>query len=441
MAIIPVVQWSNALPNVFAWKFPGNELTTKSQLIVSESQEAVFLKEGQAVGVFGPGRHTLDTKNYPFLTKLITNLVTGGESPFTAEIWFIQKAIPLNIKWGTSDPIQIEDPQYHVMLPVRAFGQYGVQITDSQKFLCKMVGRLPAFTEKTLVDYFKGIVITRSKDCIAKYMVNKQTSLLHISSCLSEISDSLNNLLSDEIDTYGLRICSFMVNSISVPENNPTVIKLREAMEKRAEMNIVGYTYQQERSFGVMEKAAENEGNGNIMNAGMGMGMGLGMGVPMGGAMSGMAQQVVRQVASPAPAEKLEKPCPKCGKAVDAAMAFCPYCGSSMKAKAKTADEEKITCSKCGAQVAKGMNFCPECGNHFHLCPECGSDNIPEASVCVKCGKAFPKPCPKCGNSVPASMKFCPECGNRMIKTCASCGKELVPGMKFCAECGTKVES
>ena len=435
MAIIPIVQWHNALPNVFAWKFPGSELTTKTQLIVSESQEAVFMKEGQAVGVFGPGRHTLDTKNYPFLTKLVSRLVNGGVSPFTAEVWFIQKAIPLNIRWGTSDPIQIEDPQYHVMLPVRAFGQYGVQITDSQKFLCKMVGRLPAFTEKTLVDYFKGIIVTRSKDCIAKYMVQKQTSLLHISSNLSEISDSLNELLSEEVDSYGLRIRSFMVNSISVPENDPTVIKLREAMAKRAEMNIVGYTYQQERSFGVMDKAASNEGNGQMMN--MGMGMGMGMGVPMGGAMAGIGQQVAQQVT---PVAKNEKPCPRCGKMVDAAMAFCSYCGSSMKAEAKPAESDKITCRKCGGQVAKKMKFCPNCGNQFRLCPECGADNEPDAAACTKCGKAFPKKCPKCGASVPGGIKFCPECGNKMVKVCSSCGKELVPGMKFCAECGAKVE-
>jgi len=439
MAIIPVVQWSNALPNVFAWKFPGNELTTKSQLIVSESQEAVFLKEGQVVGVFGPGRHTLDTKNFPFLTKLITKLVTGGESPFTAEIWFVQKAIPLNIKWGTADPIQIEDPQYHVMLPVRAFGQYGVQICDSQKFICKLVGRLPAFTEKTLVDYFKGIIITRSKDCIAKYMVNKQTSLLHISSCLSEISDSLNALLCDEIDAYGLRVCSFMVNSISVPENDPTVVKLRDAMAKRAEMNIVGYTYQQERSFGVMDKAAANEGNGNLMNVGMGMGMGMGMGVPMGGAMTGMAQQVNQQVSS-APLEEAKKACPKCGKMIDSAMAFCPYCGCSTKAEERPQEKEKITCRVCGAKVAKGIKFCSECGNQLNCCPECGADNAPDAAACDKCGKAFPKKCLKCGTEVLAAMKFCPECGNRMIKVCSGCGKELVAGMKFCAECGTKAE-
>lgn len=439
MAIIPIVQWNNAPQNVFAWKFTGNELTTKSQLIVSESQEAIFVKEGQVVGVFGPGRHTLDTKNYPFLTKFITNLISGGETPFTAEIWFIQKAIPLNIKWGTADPIQIEDPQYHVMLPVRAFGQYGVQIADSQKFFGKMVGRLPAFTEKTLSDYFKGIIITRSKDCIAKYMVNRQTSLLHISSNLSEISDSLNVLLSDELDTYGLRILSFMVNSISVPENDPTVIKLREAMAKRAEMNIVGYTYQQERSFGVMDKAAANEGSGQVMNAGVGLGMGMGVGIPMGNAMAGMGQQVMQQISQESVVPK-EKSCSKCRKKVNETMVFCPYCGSSMKEEDVHTEKNLITCSRCGTSVASGMKFCPGCGNRFNPCLECGADNAPEAEVCGKCGKTFPKKCSSCGTLVDAVMKFCPECGNRMIKLCSGCGKELVSGMKFCAECGTKAE-
>lgn len=168
MEIIDVVKW-DAPPHEFAFRFPETNLNTKTQLIVSESQEAVFVKEGQFFGPFGPGRHVLDTKNYPFLTALVSHLISGGKSPFTAEVWFVQKAIPLDLKWGTSVPIQIEDPQYHIMLPVRAFGQYGLQVENSKKFLAKMVGRVPVFTTETLVSYFRGIIITHVKNCISSY--------------------------------------------------------------------------------------------------------------------------------------------------------------------------------------------------------------------------------------------------------------------------------
>ena len=137
MKLIDVVKWDGG-PNVFAYRFPETELNTKAQLIVTESQEAVLLKEGVYYGPYGPGRHVLDTKNVPFLTKTMAALFTAGRSPFTAEVWFVQKAIPLDLKWGTVTPIPIEDPQYHIMLPVRAFGQYGLQVINAKKFLTKL---------------------------------------------------------------------------------------------------------------------------------------------------------------------------------------------------------------------------------------------------------------------------------------------------------------
>ena len=133
MSAIDVIRW-NVAPRVFAYRFENCELNYKSQLIVSESQEAVLVKEGLFYGPIGPGRHTLETKNFPFLTKMVTALTTNKKTPYTAELWFIQKSVPLDIKWGTSDPILLEDPKYHIALPIRAFGQYGIKIVDSCRF-------------------------------------------------------------------------------------------------------------------------------------------------------------------------------------------------------------------------------------------------------------------------------------------------------------------
>ena len=167
MAIIDLVKW-NGNPSILAWRFPSDQLSTWTQLIVNETQEAYVVKEGVYQGPFGPGRHTLDTENIPLLTSLM-GLPFGGKSPFTAEVWFVNRATNLDIKWGTPDPIQLQDPKYQLMVPVRAFGQYGVKITDAKKFLLKLVGTLPGFDAATLAEYFKGVFTTKIKSNIFHY--------------------------------------------------------------------------------------------------------------------------------------------------------------------------------------------------------------------------------------------------------------------------------
>ena len=141
MAIIDVVKWE-AGDDVYTWRYPSQELGTWTQLIIAESQEAVLVKEGRMLGLFRAGRHTLDVNNFPFIRDFV-EIPTGGRTLFTAEVWFVNKAIPLDVKWGTGDPIQLHDPVYGIMFPVRAFGQYGVQGEDSKKFLQKLVGTIP----------------------------------------------------------------------------------------------------------------------------------------------------------------------------------------------------------------------------------------------------------------------------------------------------------
>jgi membrane protease subunit (stomatin/prohibitin family) len=161
MAVIDRVKWDGT-PNILAWKFPSEELSTWTQLIVNESQEAYLVRGGVYEGPFGAGRHTLSTENIPLISKLI-NLPFGGKTPFTAEVWYVNRVTNLDIKWGTPDPIQLEDPKYRVMLPIRAFGQYGIRIIESKKFLLKIVGTLKEFDSDTLSEYFRGVLITKIK--------------------------------------------------------------------------------------------------------------------------------------------------------------------------------------------------------------------------------------------------------------------------------------
>lgn len=321
MAIIDVLSWIQS-PNVVAFRHPNSQLNTKTQLIVSEGQEAVFVKEGQFYGPLLPGRHTLETKNLPFLTKMMTTLVTSGGSPFTAEVWFVQKTVPLDVKWGTSDPILLEDPKYHIALPVRAFGQYGFRIVDSCRFLAMLVGRVPAFTEKTLTQYFKGIIITQAKTAIASVMSTDQCSLLNIGTRLTAISAELEKSLTASLTEYGVEIKMFTVNSISTDANDPSVVQLKKALSKRAEMDILGYSYAQERSFNALEAAAGNQGSaGAAMGAVMGMGMGVGVAAPLGNAMATAAQNVTMSVA---------RHCTNCGAQLQPNARFCGSCGTKV---------------------------------------------------------------------------------------------------------------
>ena len=238
MAIVEVITY-NGGPDVFAWKYPSTELGTWTKLIVNESQEAVLFKGGQALDVFAAGRHTLSTANIPFLNKII-NLPFGGRSPFTAEVWYINRIHSLDIKWGTPTPIQLQDPKYKVFVPLRSFGQFGIQIGDSKQFLTKLVGTLPVFDKDNVINYFRGLYLTKVKDAISSYLIKKGVSALEINAYLDELSEHLKEKITPTLDEYGIRLLNFYVNDINVPEDDPAVKKLKDALAKKAEMDIVG---------------------------------------------------------------------------------------------------------------------------------------------------------------------------------------------------------
>lgn len=401
MAVVDVVKYEGA-PDVLAWKFPNTELGTWTQLIVNESQEAILYKGGQALDWFGPGRHTLNTENIPVLNKLV-NLPFGGRSPFTAEVWYVNKVNSLDVKWGTPTPVQLQDPKYNVFVPLRAFGQFGIKISDSRLFLTKLVGTLPAFSSGDIIKYFRGAYLTKVKDNISEYLVVKKISVLEINAYINEISEALQVSILPMFAAFGIELVNFYVNDISIPEDDSALIKLKEALAKKAEMDIIGYSYMQERSFDTMEGAAKNQGSGSapLMGAGIGMGMGLGLGGNMGKSFDEMGKNINSQQ---------DKECPHCHKQIGVEYKFCPHCGKDASVSPK--------------QV---------------ICPQCNAANSASVKFCGQCGSSLVKTCPKCGEAVDDKQKFCPHCGNSMVKKCSSCGTELSDNLKFCPECGKKV--
>lgn len=396
MAIIDVVAWSAPAYNdeTYAWRFPETELSTWTQLLVAESQEAVVYRSGALDGPFGPGRHVLKTENIPVLRGLLN--LPFGRSPFTAEVWFVNKAIPLDVKWGTREPILLKDPQYHIMIPVVARGQYGVQIENTRKFLIKLVGAMPEFTRDKLQQYFRGVILTVVKTVIAREIVKQQVSILEISTQLTELSSAIQTALQENLSEFGLRLVNFFVNAIDVQEGDASIEKLRAALAKRAEMSIVGYTYQQERSLNALEGAAgftaadrglESSGGG-LAAAAMGLGVGFGVGAPAGAAFGNqMAGVIAPQLAAQGgPPPLMASPtgqvqCAKCHASIAATARFCPACGTSVTAAA-------TPCHACSSPLTPGALFCAQCGAPAQsTCSECGAKLAANARFCGACGK------------------------------------------------------
>jgi len=354
MAVVEVVKYEGG-PGLLAWKYPGEELGTWTQLIVNESQEAVLFKDGKALDVFESGRHTLETRNIPVLNKII-NLPFGGRSPFAAEVWYVNKLSTLDVKWGTPSPIQTQDARYRIFVPVRANGLFGIRVEDSKKFLVKLVGTMSAFDRNMLVNYFRGLCVTKVKDALSAYLLKKQISVMEINAYIDELSGYMKERIEPDMAEYGIRLINFYVNEISVPEDDPSVKKLKDALAKKAEMDIIGFDYRQERSFNALEGAASNPGSAGalFMGAGIGTGMGLGMGNAMGSAFGEISGEIRTQAPreNPKQGPDTQITCPGCGSRIPARGRFCPECGIPLAKK----------CPKCNAAIEGEPRFCPECG-------------------------------------------------------------------------------
>jgi membrane protease subunit (stomatin/prohibitin family) len=381
MAIIDVVKY-NGNPDVFAWKFPSEELSTWTQLIVNESQEAIFFKDGKALDLFHSGRYTLDTDNIPLLNKVV-NIPFGGRSPFTAEVWYVNKADSLDIKWGTQTPIQLQDPKYHIFMPIRSYGQFGIQIDDSGKFLIKLVGTLSVLDKDSITAFFRGLYLTMVKDAISTYLVQKKISVLEINAYLTELSESLKEKMQPTMEEYGIKLINFYVNDISIPEDDAAVKTLKSALAKKAEMDIVGYNYVQQRSFDTLEEAASNTaaGQAGLVGAGIGLGMGAGIGGAVTAQFTGMAQHI-----SIAPENKK---CPSCGAFMEKDKRYCGICGYDTQ---ESQEEPSRACPNCSALIEN-----------------------PNSKFCSECGTLLARKCPDCNCDISGNPKFCPECGTKLI--------------------------
>ena len=360
------------------YRFPGEDLVLGAQLIVNASQEAVFYYTGQILDSFGAGRHTLNKGNLP-LVQHILNIPFGFRTPFTSEVYFINKTSKLDMKWGTSAPFHVQDPKFGILIGLRAFGQFGIKIKDSKKFLVEIIGVLGSsdlVDHRVVSRYFKGLLTTRIKDTIANSVINSKLSIFDITASIDLISETCKKRVVEEFDKFGIEVVNFFIESINVP--NEDILRLRDILERKAEFTQIGdERYVTMRQLDVLEKLAGNPGDGG---SGMGIGAGLGAGVATGKVIG----EMFRNIKPEAPV-KNKNICPNCGYENLPEVVFCGKCGN------KLAKDKKV-CPNCSKENSPETAYCAFCGKLIQsnvkttACPECNYENTVDAIYCGKCG-------------------------------------------------------
>ncbi len=264
MAIFDRIKYDPNDDTELVWKFPSEDLVLGSQLIVQETQEAIFRKNGKNVDFFSPGNYTLSTSNLPILNSLV-NFPFGGKTPFTAEVWFINKIPKRDLKWGTSAPIPVIDPKFGVPVNVRAFGQWGIEINDSINFVEQMVGARSFADTSQIYEYFRGELIQDISEIITSDISSGTSSVFNINASLSSIGNRVKELFSARIDKYGITLTNFSLDRISIPQEE--LAKMQEIMLKKMEAEQLGSTkvteeYRTLKTLDILNKAAENTGGG-----------------------------------------------------------------------------------------------------------------------------------------------------------------------------------
>ena len=321
--------------STFIWKHPCEDFNSLTQLIVHESQEAIFFMNGQALDMFGAGRYTLETQNIPKIGKVL-NRTTGDQTPFHCEVYFINKTEQMSIKWGTDSKVTYVEPTYGFPIAIGASGEMSLRAEDSRKLLLKLVGTENFLGQQKLVSFFRAFLMTRVKTYMAQYMKNNAVSIFEIDEHLTAFSESLHTQLKPDFADYGISLERFFVTQVVKPDGDRQYEKFKELhfrqyadiaeaklrqqtdliyAQTEAQKVIIdsqaqatkraqeGYTYAQERGFDVAQDVARNQAVGQFTNMGVGLGTMAGVGGVVGGVVGNAVNGAMNAAAeTPAPA-------------------------------------------------------------------------------------------------------------------------------------------
>jgi membrane protease subunit (stomatin/prohibitin family) len=285
--VIDLIQHPDESSGEIAHREPqsgSGEFRLGSQLVVRESQRAVFVRDGKALDVFGPGRHTISTNNIPFLTGLIGS-ISGGTSVFTAEVYFVSMREFTDMKWGTPQPVAYRDADLG-MVRLRAFGGYSMRVDDPQLFIGQVVGSRTGYSTAAIDEFLKGVIVNEFNDLLG----DAKTPLLDLGGLTKELADSMKAALADDFRRLGLQLTTFLIGAITPPE------EVQKAIDQRSSMGAIGdmSAFTQYQAAQAMRDAANNPGAG--ASTGVGLGAGVALGQQMIGAMqSGASNQSASQ--------------------------------------------------------------------------------------------------------------------------------------------------
>ncbi len=364
---IEVIEWLDATQDTMVYRFPveGQEIKNGAQLIVRESQAAVFVSEGQVADVFTPGKYTIDGGNTPILTKLGA-WKYGFDSPFKSEVYFVNTKQFTDMKWGTSNPIMLRDADFGIV-QLRAFGAYSLRVSDPSEFIKQIAGTNAQFQTEDIDVQLKRAIVTEFSDALGELKI----PALDLAAQYKEMGETIRAKINEEFKDWGLEVIKFFIENISVPE------EVQDAINKRASMGALGdaQKYMQFQAADALRDAAQNEGGG------AGLGAGLGAGFAVGGQMANVFGQQAAGAGGGGQAQAATVPCPSCGKPNAAGVKFCSDCGAKMEVA-------QVPCVKCGATLREGAKFCSECGSTQEKakCTNCQYELAPGAKFCPECG-------------------------------------------------------
>ncbi|MBR6669016.1 MAG: SPFH domain-containing protein [Clostridia bacterium] len=340
--LIDVIEWTDNSSNTLVHKYDmdGKEIMMGAQLTVRESQVAIFVNEGEIADVYGPGRYELSTSNMPVMT-LLQSWKYGFNSPFKADVYFVNTKQFLDRKWGTANPVMMRDAEFG-MIRIRAFGVYAFKISDPVVFLKEVFGTKKITTVEDVEGQIKRTLVSGLSDAIAESKI----PALDLAANYDELSSFAMQAMNPKLAPLGVALTSVVIENISLPE------EVEKSMDKRTSMGVLGdmNKYTQYQAAEAMREAATTPNSS--AGAGMGMGAGMAMGQMLMGAFN-QNQQPVQQ-AAPAPVAKGAF-CMECGNALPAGAKFCMNCGAKQQSAA-------AACPGCGQPTVPGAKFCPNCG-------------------------------------------------------------------------------